>query len=174
MEGIRHDLLVQLGYAANLFKAGAVNFKAIYEDLKLALPYLDEGDIDILRKKVTEKIFDILKTGTFNDLYGVRNVVELLELNYELPDDIIHFFNFWISKTDILDWSALGRQQSPLSDEYNLEAARTWASRFVNETGITDELLVKLLNFRHVFIYWFENRVNQVGASAISEILANN
>jgi hypothetical protein len=147
MDAIRHDLQAQLGDAAMLFTEGTVDFNAVYEDLISMQRYLSEDDYVTLRSKVTEKIFDILKAGTFNDLYGAQRVVELLELNYELPQDLVHFFNYWISMTDIHDWSNLGKHQSPLSDQYNLEAAKSWALEFVNESAISDDMLIKLLNF---------------------------
>lgn len=148
----------------------SISFVDIWYMLTSVTLDLSTEDLQTLNEQVTEKIFGILKRGDFNELYHAKDVLDILEIYCEIPEYVVPFFNDCLVKIDEGNWSALGRGQPPIAEEYNLDAAREWANNF--NMNLTVEQLTQLIDYRYVFMYWCEKNVKTITSYSIQELIS--
>ena len=150
---------------AVLFEEGAVNFEHVAEniDLEEMSPELLEN----IRGAVSNKIFEIMILGHFNDLRGARELMEKLGIEeIFIPEDDSVELDEDIKKLSERALIEVGLSQPAVMGEYDLETAREILinDSDYSENELSDDKIKKILNFRHLLLALKERKIDRLHA----------
>lgn len=139
---------------------GAVNFDAIADSPDME--NLSQQEKDMMTTAFISKVGNTLVSGHFGDLRGAVKVMKKLDITIEFPEEFWNDIGDMLPKLNMISLSCLGMSQPSGIGEYNISGARNVLrnSGFSAEQ-LTDDYLMKILNYRHVLIALMERRMDE-------------
>ncbi len=158
------------GRLRTLFEDGAVAFDLILEELQKI--ELSDGQLDLVKKGVVNKIVEILRHGNFSDLRGIKELLNTLKIStLDLNKEAIDFLLTWSNYLTFFDISRIGLAQTD-PDKPNIECVRQIIQSKLPEGEIaSDELIAQIINARHIFLLLKERRINNIQSNNLIRIL---